>query len=274
MHFYNNDRLKLNCTMQNSFTKIGLEKEYELQFSICTIVSNLNEYALMKISFENAGFTNDCEYLIADNTTGNVFDGYSAIRRFLQESKATYTIIVHQDVRCEDNIGVLKSCLQALNKKDKNWAVCGNAGGIDYRQVIFHLNNNGDVRKTAGLPLKVNTLDENLLIVKTSALLTVSADVKNFHFYGTDICIIADLLGYTAYVIPFMVQHLSKGNLTDMEAKKQPFVEKYGYKLRSRFIQTTCTKFYIGKSIEQTKLLNSKPVFFWLKALRRLRNKF
>ncbi|MCY7292369.1 MAG: hypothetical protein LH615_09330 [Ferruginibacter sp.] len=260
--------------MQNSFTKIGLEKEYELQFSICTIVSDLDEYALMKNSFENAGFTNDCEYIIADNTQGNIFDGYSAIRRFLQEAKATYTIIVHQDVRCEDNIGVLKSCLQLLNEKDENWAVCGNAGGIDYRQVIFHLNNNGDVRKTPGLPLKVNTLDENLLIIKTNALLTVSADVKTFHFYATDICIIADLLGYTAYVIPFMVQHLSKGNLTDMEQKKPFFIEKYGYKLRARFIQTTCTTFYIGKSIEQTRLLNSKRIFFWVKALRRFKNKF
>ena len=259
--------------MQNSYTKISFEKEYNLHFSICTIVNDAGEYELMKKSFEDAGFTDHCEYLIADNTGINMFDGYSAIRRFLQESKATYTIVVHQDVRCEDNIEVLKNCLKTLEDKDKYWAVCGNAGGVDYRKVVFHLNNKGDVRKTPGLPLKVNTLDENLLIIKTNALLTVSADISTFHFYGTDICVIADILGYTAYVIPFLVQHLSKGNLADMENKKPAFVEKYGYKLRSRFIQTTCTKFYIGKSVADTKLLNSKPVFFWLKAIRRLRNK-
>ncbi len=259
--------------MQNNSTKISFEKEYNLHFSICTIVTDMKEYELMKTSFENAGFTNGCEYLMADNTEGNVFDGFSAIRRFLQESKATYTIIVHQDVRCEDNIEVLNNCLTTLNEKDTKWAVCGNAGGIDYRKVVFHINNNGDIRKTEGLPLKVNSLDENLLIIKTNALLTVSSDIKTFHFYGTDICVIADVLGYTSYVIPFLVQHLSKGNLKDMEEKKPSFIEKYGYKLRSRFIQTTCTKFYIGNSVTNTKILNSKTVFYWVKALRRLRSK-
>ena len=116
-------------------------------------------------------------------------------------------------------------------------------------------------------------MDENLLIIKTNALLTVSTDIKTFHFYATDICIIADLLGYTAYVIPFMVQHLSTGNLADMEQKKPFFIEKYGHKLRSRFIQTTCTKFYLGKSVGQTKWMNSNPILFWVKAWRRFKNK-
>ncbi len=59
--------------------------------------------------------------------------------------------------------------------------------------------------------------------LKTETLISVSANIHNFHFYGTDICIVADILGYTSYVIPFMVKHLSKGNLDDMELKNPLF---------------------------------------------------
>jgi hypothetical protein len=255
--------------MQNNFTKIGFEKEYPLQFCICTIVTNMEEYDLMKESFENAGFLNDCEYLIADNCNGNVFDGYSAIRRFLQESKATYTLIVHQDVRCQDNIEELLECLNDLNKKDNNWALCGNAGGAGYNNIVYHINNNG-VRKTEGLPERVFSLDENFLLIKTNTQLTISADIGGFHYYGTDLSIVADFLGYSSYVIPFMVEHLSKGNLEDLELKKPAFLSIYGRKLRPRFVQTSCDKFYLGNSTLQNKFYNSGPIFFWLKAKKNI----
>lgn len=260
--------------MQTGFTKIRAEKEYCYRFCICTIVTDTAEYDLMKQSFENAGFTTGCQYLIADNTKGNEFDAYTAIRRFLQETEAKYTIVVHQDVRCEDAMGILNNCLQKLDEKDGTWAVCGNAGAADYKKIIYYLNIAGDVRKSSDLPARVSSLDENLLLIKTASLISVSADIRNFHFYGTDICIVADILGYSSYVIPFMVKHLSKGNLDDMEMKKPMFVKSYGHKLRSRFIQTTCTNFYLGRSPAINDVLNSKFFFFWMKAKRRLTNLF
>ena len=255
--------------MQNSFTKIAFEKEYPLQFCICTIVTNMEEYNLMKQSFENAGFTNGCEYIIADNTNGNIFDGYNAIRRFLQESKATYTIIVHQDVRCEDSVECLTTCLTTLNNIDKNWAICGNVGGVGYNNIAYHINNNG-VRKTDGLPTRVFSLDENFLLIKTEKQLAISDDIKGFHYYGTDLAIIADFLGYNTYVIPFMVQHLSKGNLEDLFLHKPHFLQQYGNKLHARFVQTSCDKFYLGKSATQNKLYNNSFVFFWIKAKKNI----
>ena len=260
--------------MQTDFTKIRAVKEYTFRFCICTIVNDDAEYNLMKQSFETAGFIGDCQYIIADNTAENNFDAYTAVRRFLQESDALYTIIVHQDVRCEDSRYILDKCLQSLNEKDPAWAICGNAGAADYKKIVYHINVAGDIRKSPDLPKRVYSLDENLLIIKTETLISVSANIGNFHFYGTDICIVADMLGYTSYVIPFMVKHLSKGNLDDMELKKPAFVKAYGYKLRHRFIQTTCTNFYLGKSQNQNKFLNSKPVFFWVKAKTRLKNLF
>lgn len=260
--------------MQTDFTKIRAVKEYNFRFCICTIVNDEAEYDLMKQSFETAGFTGDCQYLIADNTAVNNFDAYAAVRRFLQQSDALYTIIVHQDVRCEDSRHILDQCLQSLNEKDPSWAICGNAGAADYKKIFYHLNIAGNERKSRGLPKRVYSLDENLLIIKTETLLSVSANIRSFHFYGTDICIVADMLGYTSFVIPFMVKHLSKGNLDDMELKKPAFIKAYGYKLRRRFIQTTCTNFYLGKSQNQNEFLNSKSIFFWVKAKTRLKNLF
>jgi hypothetical protein len=255
--------------MQNEIINIGIERAYKNNFCICTIVTNKDEYNLMKSSFEKAGFVQNTNYLIADNTNGNLFNAYEAIRRFLQESDATYTIIAHQDVRCIDSVEILNDCIRNLDKKDKNWAICGNAGGLDYKKIFYHIDNNGDIRKSPNLPKPVFSLDENLLIIKTEKQLSISDDIKTFHFYGTDLCIIADFLGYTCYVIPFLVQHLSKGNLADMNVKKPNFIEGYGKKLRSRFIQTTCTKFYFSNSKNKNNFYNNKFIFFWLKLFKR-----
>jgi hypothetical protein len=225
-------------------------------FSICTIVTNLEEYALMKESFENCQFAGDCEYIIADNSKGNSFDAYQAIHRFIRESVGSYLIIVHQDIRCIDSKQQLTHCLNQLSELDDKWAVCGNAGAKGYHQDILYINNNGKVIKHGGLPAKVNSLDENLLIIKKDSAMTISPDLSGFHLYGTDLCIIADFLGYTSYVIPFMVKHLSHGNLENLNKYIGQFTSGYGRKLRSRYIQTTCTKFYLGNSPARNKFYN------------------
>lgn len=251
---------------------LDIQKKYEKLFSICTLITDNDEYQLMKESFVQQGFDDGCEYIVADNISSNAFNAYRAIRGFLQAAKGEYIIIVHQDVRCLDNIQKLVSVLGSLQQKDSKWAVCGNAGASGYKKMYYHLNNNGDVKKSGRLPQRVYSLDENLLIIKSSANLTVSADLENFHLYGTDICIIADFLGYTSYVVEFMVNHLSKGNLDQLEKHVPAFVEAYSHKLRERFVQTTCTKFYIGGNKITNSVVNSAPVFFWVKAWQRLKN--
>jgi hypothetical protein len=253
---------------------VSLHKKYEKLFSICCIATNPDEYILMKESFVGNGFTNDCEYLVANNVGSNHFDAYYAIKRFLQEAKGAYIILVHQDVRCIDSISVLSGQLSYLDQKDPQWAICGNAGAYGYKNTFYHLDNNGRVRKTGGLPARVTSLDENLLVLKNDATLSISADIGDFHFYGTDICQVAEFLGYHCYVIGFMVKHLSTGNLDKLMQQEPVFIEKYGRKLRHRFVQTTCTKFYLSNSVLKNKFYNSSFVFFWVKAYNRLLNNF
>ena len=250
-----------------------IEKEhlsYSFLFSICSIVTDMREYDEMRQSFEACGFTGNSEYLIADNTTGTKFSAYEAIATFIKRSSAQYLILVHQDVRCIDDNERLIDCLKNLTRIDNKWAICGNAGSMGYHEKRFYLENAGNQIITQGLPAEVTSLDENLLIINRDTNLTLSADFTGFHLYGTDLCLVADFLGYKSYVIPFMVKHLSLGNMEELKAYKKNFIRQYGKKLRGRFIETTCTKFYLSNSELKNKLFNSWPVFLFIKLLQRI----
>lgn len=240
-------------------------------FSLCSIVTDMEEYSAMMQSFEACGFTDGCEYIIADNTQGNKFDAYQAIDKFIRQSQGKYLIVVHQDVRCVDNKSHLENCLHDLSQKDNNWAVCGNAGAIGYHQFVYHITNAGKIIKHSNLPAQVSSLDENLLIINKASSLTISSDISGFHLYGTDLCLIADFLGYSCYVIPFMVRHLSLGNLKDLDKHVDRFIDRYGKKIRSRYVETTCTKFYLSNSTFKNKLYNSSLIFFLVKAFQRMK---
>lgn len=239
---------------------------FSKQFSVCTIVNDADEYALMQQTFIQNGFDADCEYLIADNTKGNQFDAYEAINHFIKKAIGKYIIIVHQDVRVIDNKVKLIDCLNELEDFDKNWAVCGNAGGVTYHEQILYIRHgNKDIMTTKKLPQKVRTLDENFLVIKNEALLSVAIDMSGFHLYGTDICLLAQIKGYRCYVISFLVQHLSEGNLQDLAFYKKDFIKKYGQKLHLGFIQTTCTRFYLSNSKIKNIFFNLPVVFFLIK---------
>lgn len=248
------------------------QKKTPCLFSICSIITSYDEYGEMKKSFENCGFMQDCEYIFADNTTNNQFDAYTAVNHFLREATGKYIIIVHQDVRCIDTVSQLQKILADLTLKDDKWAVCGNAGAIGYHQDVRYITNGGKIVTHENLPAKVFSLDENLLIVRRSANIVVSADLKGFHLYAADLCIIADYLGYSCYVIPFMVKHLSLGNLKELNRQLPEFLDHYGKKLRRRFIQTPSSKFVLSNSSFKNKILNGKLFFLvkWYEGIKLL----
>jgi hypothetical protein len=262
-------KITSTTTMHKVLSNKGFSKPFK--FSVCTIANDLSEYEIMKKSFELCGFTTDCEYLLADNSKENLFNAYDAIRRFISESKAEYILMVHQDVRCLDHREILEKCLDQLSTIDSNWGICGNAGAIGYHQDIMYIDNDGIILRSRNLPAKVTSLDENFLIIKASSGITVSNNFSDFHLYGTDLCLIADILGYTCYVIPYLVKHLSHGNQQELLKHVDGFVKSYGKKLRSRYIQTTCTKFYLSNSPFKNKIFNSSFIFFFVKFFQRIK---
>ena len=233
---------------------------YKYQYAICTLVTNWEEYGRMLDSFIVAGFTtDDCEYRYADNTNGNSFDAYQGINQFLQNADAKYIIICHQDILLKfDKRSDLDHRLADLDRLDNNWAVVGNAGTSNlYLESMKITYADMTCVEKGVLPSKARSLDENFLLVKKSANLALSGDLSGFHMYGTDICMIAECLGYTAYAIEFNVMHLSKGKMdTSFYELSNKLERKYSNFFRSRYIKTTVTRFYLSPSYVWRSFMN------------------
>ncbi len=137
----------------------------------------------------------------------------------------------------------LEARLDELEALDPLWAVAGNAGGIAPGRLAIRITDpHGANRRVGTLPAKVMSLDENFMVVKQSARLSFSRDLTGFHFYGADLCLVADVLGYSTYVIDFHLEHLS-GGMKDASfaVMERAFCAKWGRAFRPRFMQTTCS---------------------------------
>ena len=240
-------------------------------YSVCTIVNDMAEYELMKLTFINCGFTApSAEYIYFDNTAGNRYDAYTAIRQAIKNARNRFIIMVHQDVRCMDNIEKLNAIFRDLSNKDGNWAVCGNAGVAGYHEKAINISYENEEWTNEKVPVKVKTLDENLLILDTEKKIELSPRLSGFHMYGTDLCLHAASNGYTCYVLPFMVKHLSKGNLKGLEEYIPYFMHNTSYKKSPGYIETTCAKFYLSNSKKITAAANNPVVFYFIKFYQRL----
>lgn len=238
--------------------------DFPYDFSVCTLVTRMDQYQLMLQSFIDAGFSKDkCEYLYIDNSKENQFDAYSAMNIFLQKAQGKYIIICHQDIELRyDRIDVLKKRILELDSIDPKWALIGNAGVINLKFASARITH-GDppAYRESGrtFPQKVITLDENFILIKKKANLAVSSDLKGFHFYGADICLIASILGYNAYVIDFHLYHKSTGNYDEeFYSLKKAFQKKYNRAFKGRYLKTiTRQKFYISGSKLQRVIFNN-----------------
>ncbi|PDS26839.1 hypothetical protein B0A77_01085 [Flavobacterium branchiophilum] len=245
---------------------INKEKTYKYDFSICTLVTKNSEYLEMMHSFIAKGFTKDnSEFLKIDNTQGCTFDAYQGLNRFLQEAQGKYVILCHQDIILHDHdIQYLHQLIDEIDVKDKNWAILSNAGGINLKWIATHITQgNGRIITEKYLPLKVKTVDENFILVKNAANLSLSNNLSGFHFYGTDICLIADVLGFTSYVIGFNLIHKSNGKIDDSFYKSLKNIkQKYKFAFRNRFITTTFSRIYFSGTSFLFLLNNSSLVLF------------
>ena len=247
------------------FVKEVLPAEYKYRFSVCTMVTRQEEYLEMLQSFLEAGFTSDvCEYLIVDNSETNKMDAFEAINHFLQNAIGQYVIICHQDIVLIEgsSFNLLNQRIVEITAIDPQWAVLGNAGVKNslYKRHAIKIAYPGDIFDLQGdLPQKVCFVDENFMLVKNSANLTVSADLKGYHLYGLDLCMVAIALGHTCYAIDFLLIHKSKGKVDDSfyHVLKQ-VKSKYTKFFKGRYINTTITSFYLSGSPLKNRLFQTR----------------
>ena len=241
-------------------------------FSICTLVTDLNEYEEMKNSFIKAGFSDEnSTFFYINNSNENKYDAYNGVRKFLNISKSKYTIICHQDILLDyDNYDKLLERINEIESIDKNWALLGNAGHASFNDFRIRITDpHGENRFKGPLPQRVFDLDENFIVIKNEARLSISNNINGFHFYATDLSIIADVLGFNTYVIDFHLYHKSGGNCNNsfFDSKKR-LVDKYTYAFRPRYMKTTCTKFFISGYALLNKIMMNKYMYSIRKRLK------
>ncbi len=215
-----------------------------IRYSICSLITSRTEYTEMLASFRTHGFTGpSCEFLYIDNSQGNAFTAYDGLNRLMDAARGELIVLCHQDIRLlTDGRGALDAGLAELDARDPAWAVAGNAGGTGIGRLAMRISDpHGDDRRIGSLPERALSLDENFLVLKRSARVGLSRDLTGFHFYGADLCLAADVMGYTAYVINFHLRHLSDGRISPAfyQARKA-FRAKWSRALRPRWMQTTC----------------------------------
>lgn len=226
-------------------------------YTIGTLVTRKDQYADMTSSLKSGGFSlDDCEYLYIDNSGPSQVDAFRGLNAILNTAKAPYVILCHQDVRLlTDRRDALGHRLLELTKRDPNWAVAGNAGGVSPGKLALRITDpHGDDRHVGQLPERVAALDENFLVVVRDARVGFSHDLAGFHFYGADICLHAAQMGRTAYVIDFHLRHLSPGRKShEFEAAKTAFRNKWSAALSPRWVQTTCALVHLSGRVGESK---------------------
>jgi len=223
----------------------------------------------MKASMENKGFFDDlCEYLVVDNSRGQTSDAYVGLNGILNSARGQYVILCHQDILLvDDDIHSLDAKLAALTEMDPNWAVAGNAGGISPGELAIRITDKTgeDQRQGEPFPRRVMSLDENFLVVRRSSRVGFSRDLTGFHMYGTDICLVADVLGFSSYVIDFHLKHLGKGETgPSFKQSVDAFRSKWTNAFSDRNIQTTCVQVHLTKNGAAAR---------WLSATKSVSNK-
>lgn len=225
--------------------KIERPFQAPILFSICTLVTNEAQYRDMYKSFCRGGFDGaDVEFLYIDNSKGNLFEAYDGLNCLISHARGRYFILCHQDVfLIKDDRETLLTRLRELETLDPNWALAGNAGGVDHQRAAHKITSRDGIEyDSKELPKRVITLDENFIVMKSSSRLGFSRDLSSFHFYGTDICLQAECRGWSAYVIDFHLRHVGIGTINEeFRETHQDLEEKYAAFFTPRTLRTTCT---------------------------------
>jgi hypothetical protein len=226
-------------------TTVREATEPMVRITIGTLMTSPEQHRQMMASFEERGFgTGDCEFLVIDNSAGQTCDAYRGLNALLNAARGDIVVLCHQDVRLlGDGRAELVSRLAELERRAPDWAVAGNAGGLGPGRLALRISDpHGRDRCVGDLPARAQALDENLLIIRRSARLGFSRDLSGFHMYGADICLVADMLGWSAWVIDFHLEHLSGGRKdASFQSSEQAFRAKWSRAVRPRLLQTTCT---------------------------------
>ena len=243
----------------NKYTKSTDDKPYRFisfgrtrpkKFSICSLVQSEERYKTVVNSAISANFSVDnCEFIAIDNREGPKYDGYTWIREVITESTGDYIVFTHDDIEfTNDGFQELFDRLEELERHDPTWMIAGVAGGpykstSSKKDVVYRISDmHGTGRRVGNFPHRVETLDECFFVMKRDRFVVPSINLSGFHFFGSDLCLLAEVMGGSAYVIDFLLTHHGDGarDITFRTGKRR-LKAKYSPFFPDRILHTTTT---------------------------------
>jgi len=225
-------------------------KSSNIKYSICSLCRDASSVSHLSCIVRDI-FPGESELLMIDNSSGE-WDCYSAIRYFVRVAQGDLIVIIHDDVE----FGTLPASLlldqiQEITIKDETAVLFGIAGisNKDQRGIGHFYDACGEQLWGGRYEDHVSSLDECFLVIKRGMGLIVSEGLNGYHFYGTDLCLNAMEAKLSCHVIDYPLIHKSAGSINEnfFEAR-----DRFGVHLENqgvdRFVRTTCTVLYGGKS--------------------------
>lgn len=174
------------------------------------VVSNSNE--ILESTLLVSPDLKDGIEIVIERDAVSAAAGYNA---GMKKSSGDILIFAHQDVYLPE--GWFDQLLQAvdyLNEEEPLWAVLGVYGNGPNGIGHGHLYSTGlgcIVGAPLMHPIKIQTLDEVVLVLRRSAGLCFDERLPGFHLYGADICLEAYRRGLTCHVVEAFCIHNSRG---------------------------------------------------------------
>ena len=108
----------------------------------------------------------------------------------------------------------------------------------------------------------MRSLDENFLLLRRGRGAFCSDGLRGFHLYGTDVCLHAVACGRTAFIIDFLLTHLSAGNAETPAFRdaKARLIAHWGRYFLAGFVRTACTDFLLTRNPLVRRLLDRRSM--------------
>lgn len=235
-----------------------------------TLVAAVNDEQVLQSSLlASPAISGYCQW-IARRSFRSAGEAYNSA---LDEAQHDIVVFAHQDTYLPATwLPNLVHAIQQLSDIDPQWAVLGSFGitrshSSDMRGFCYSTG----LRRTLGAPfaepLRAQSLDEFVLIVRKSSGLRFDEQLPGFHLYGTDICLQAETRNLGAYIISAFCIHNANGVVRFPSA----FWSAYFY-LRHKWwnrlpITTCCTTITKGclpiarrLAVELKHRIRSRPV--------------
>lgn len=135
----------------------------------------------------------------------------------IRQSASDLIVFAHQDVILPEHwLFELRNAVERLDSDNPNWGVLGCWGVKSDGSFAGHIYSTGlgILGRAFDHPVRVQTLDEVVLILRKSSGIRFDERIGGYHFYGSAVCMAASLLGRVCYAIPAFCIHNTEQLLT------------------------------------------------------------